>query len=540
MPKTPIVELSGVSVSFPGVKALDGVDLRLFSGEVHSLMGENGAGKSTLIKALTGVYRTDGGSIRVDGREVAFTGVADAQAAGISTVYQEVNLLPNLTVAENVLLGREPRTAWGGISWKRARTRTRELLDQVGVDIDPASMLSEHPPAIQQLVAIVRAIAVETRVLILDEPTSSLDNDEVTELFRVISVLKSEGVAILFISHFLDQVYEISDRLTVLREGRLVGEYLPEELLRIDLVHKMIGKELATFEELRRRIDASDVEDGLDDEQPYVEAVGLGRDGAIEPIDLKVYEGEIVGIAGLLGSGRTELARLLTGVDRSDTGSLTVEGSTARLGTPRRALKHRIAYASENRRTEGVIGELSIRDNIALALQADLGWFRRIPRKRQEELAASYIQAMDIRPADPEALMKNLSGGNQQKVLLARWLAIAPRLLVLDEPTRGIDIGAKAEIQKLVTDLSENGLSVVFISAELEEVLRISHRVAVLRDRRKVADLPNHDLSVSDLLAAIAEPADDDAEPAGYAAPVSDGGPLDDAAPADPEESRHG
>ncbi|MCS5724107.1 sugar ABC transporter ATP-binding protein [Herbiconiux sp. CPCC 203407] len=527
MPKTPIVELSGVSVSFPGVRALDGVDLRLFPGEVHSLMGENGAGKSTLIKALTGVYRTDGGSIRVDGREVAFAGVADAQAAGISTVYQEVNLLPNLTVAENVMLGREPRSAWGGISWRHVRSRTRELLDQVGVDIDPASMLSEHPPAIQQLVAIVRAIAVETRVLILDEPTSSLDNDEVTELFRVISVLKSEGVAILFISHFLDQVYEISDRLTVLREGRLVGEYLPEELLRIDLVHKMIGKELATFEELRRRIDASDVEDSLDDEQPYVEAVGLGRDGAIEPIDLKVYEGEIVGIAGLLGSGRTELARLLTGVDRSDTGSLAVEGSTTRLGTPRRALKHRIAYASENRRTEGIIGELSIRDNIALALQADLGWFRRIPRKRQEELAASYIQAMDIRPADPEALMKNLSGGNQQKVLLARWLAIAPRLLVLDEPTRGIDIGAKAEIQKLVTDLSENGLSVVFISAELEEVLRISHRVAVLRDRHKVADLPNHDLSVSDLLAAIAEPADD-ADTAG------------DPAPSDPEESPHG
>jgi simple sugar transport system ATP-binding protein len=533
----PIVELSGVSVSFPGVKALDGVDLRLFPGEVHSLMGENGAGKSTLIKALTGVYRTDGGSIRVDGREVAFTGVADAEAAGISTVYQEVNLLPNLTVAENVMLGREPRSSWGGISWKRVRSRTRELLDQVGVDIDPASMLSEHPPAIQQLVAIVRAIAVETRVLILDEPTSSLDNDEVTELFRVISVLKSEGVAILFISHFLDQVYEISDRLTVLREGRLVGEYLPEELLRIDLVHKMIGKELATFEELRRRIDASDVEDSLDDEQPYVEAVGLGRDGAIQPIDLKVYEGEIVGIAGLLGSGRTELARLLTGVDRSDKGSLSVEGSTTRLGTPRRALKHRIAYASENRRTEGIIGELSIRDNIALALQADLGWFRRIPRKRQEELAASYIQAMDIRPADPEALMKNLSGGNQQKVLLARWLAIAPRLLVLDEPTRGIDIGAKAEIQKLVTDLSENGLSVVFISAELEEVLRISHRVAVLRDRHKVADLPNHDLSVSDLLAAIADPTDD-ADPTDGAEAAGDTAPS--GPDADPEESPHG
>jgi monosaccharide-transporting ATPase len=506
---TPLVQLRGVSVSFPGVKALDDIDLRLFPGEVHSLMGENGAGKSTLIKSLTGVHRIDSGSILLEGREVSFSSVADAQAHGISTVYQEVNLLPNLTVAENILLGREPRHAWGGISGRRMRERARELLAVVGLDIDPASQLSAHPPAIQQLVAIVRAIAVRTKVLVLDEPTSSLDNDEVTELFRVISILKAEGVAILFISHFLDQVYEISDRLTVLREGRLVGEYLPHELLRIDLVHKMIGKELATFDEIRRGLDTSDEGDALDGEDPFVAAIGLGRQGAIEPIDLKVYEGEIVGIAGLLGSGRTELARLLTGVDRADTGSVEVAGRATRLGSPRRALKQRIVYASENRRTEGIIGDLSLRDNIALALQADLGWFRRIPLRRQNELAESYIQAMGIKPANPDALMKELSGGNQQKVLLARWLALAPRLLVLDEPTRGIDIGAKAEIQKLVTRLAENGLSVVFISAELEEVLRISHRIAVLRDRRKVADLPNYDLTVSKLLAAISEGPDE-------------------------------
>ncbi|WP_440710045.1 sugar ABC transporter ATP-binding protein [Herbiconiux sp. YIM B11900] len=501
----PIVQLIGVSVGFPGVLALDEVDLRLFPGEVHSLMGENGAGKSTLIKALTGVYRTQGGRILVGGDEVSFSGVSDAQQAGISTVYQEVNLLPNLTVAENVMLGREPRTRWGGIHWKAMRTRTRELLEAMHLDIDPASTLSDHPPAVQQLVAIVRAVAVQTRVLVLDEPTSSLDAEEVTELFRVIALLKAEGVAILFVSHFLDQVYEISDRLTVLREGRLVGEYLPQELLRIDLVQKMIGKELTALDELHQRLESSDLEDSLDDEQPFVAAVGLGRSGALEPVDLRIYEGEIVGIAGLLGSGRTELARLLTGIDRADAGTISVQGHPARLSTVRRALKRRIVYASENRRTEGIIGELTVRDNIALALQADLGWFRRISRARQDELAASYIQAMDIRPNDPDALMKNLSGGNQQKVLLARWLAIAPRLLVLDEPTRGIDIGAKAEIQKLVTDLAENGLSVVFISAELEEVLRISHRVAVLRDRRKVADLPNHDLSVASLLAAIAD-----------------------------------
>jgi monosaccharide-transporting ATPase len=502
---TPLVQLRGVSVSFPAVKALDEVDFRLFPGEVHSLMGENGAGKSTLIKALTGVHRPDSGSITLNGEEVSFSSVADAQAHGISTVYQEVNLLPNLTVAENILLGREPRHRWGGISGRAMRERASELLDIVGLDIDPGSQLSAHPPAIQQLVAIVRAIAVRTRVLILDEPTSSLDNDEVAELFRVIGLLKAEGVAILFISHFLDQVYEISDRLTVLREGRLVGEYLPHELLRIDLVHKMIGKELATFDELRRGLGTLGEADSLDGEDPFVTAIGLGRQGALEPVDLKVYEGEIVGIAGLLGSGRTELARLLTGIDRADSGRIEVAGAEARLTSPRRALKRRIVYASENRRTEGIIGDLSVRDNIALALQADLGWFRRIPRRELDELADSYVQAMGIRPSNPDALIRELSGGNQQKVLLARWLALAPRLLVLDEPTRGIDIGAKAEIQKLVTRLAENGLSVVFISAELEEVLRISHRVAVLRDRRKVADLPNYDLTVSALLAAISE-----------------------------------
>lgn len=506
---TPLVQLTGVSVSFPGVKALDQVDLRLFPGEVHSLMGENGAGKSTLIKALTGVHPIDSGRILIDGQDVSFSNVADAQRSGIGTVYQEVNLLPNLTVAENIMLGREPRRIWGGISGPQMRARAQELLNAVGVDIDPSSKLSIHPPAIQQLVAIVRAIAVRTRVLILDEPTSSLDGDEVTELFRVISVLKSEGVAILFISHFLDQVYEISDRLTVLREGRLVGEYLPHELLRIDLVHKMIGKELSTFEAIQASLDPSDGLDALDGEEPFVQAIGLGRQGGVEPIDLTIYEGEIVGIAGLLGSGRTELARLLTGIDRSDAGAVKVEGDITRLGTPRRALKQRIVYASENRRTEGIIGDLTVRDNISLALQADLGWFHRISKKQQDELAESYIQAMGIRPANPDALMKDLSGGNQQKVLLARWLALAPRLLVLDEPTRGIDIGAKAEIQKLVVKLAENGLSVVFISAELEEVLRISHRIAVLRDRRKVADLPNYDLTVSKLLGAMSEGSDE-------------------------------
>ncbi|NQX35411.1 sugar ABC transporter ATP-binding protein [Herbiconiux sp. VKM Ac-2851] len=501
----PVVEMSAISISFPGVKALDDVSFRMFPGEVHSLMGENGAGKSTLIKALTGVYPIDSGTIVVDGETVSFTGPAAAQAAGIATVYQEVNLLPNLSVAENILLGREPRR-FGSIDGRAMRRRAAELLDGLNLDIDPGSLLGSHSLAIQQLVAIARAINVDAKVLILDEPTSSLDADEVAELFRVIRSLRDSGVAILFVSHFLDQIYEITDRLTVLRNGRLVGEYLTEELLRIDLVQKMIGKELTVLDEIGRKAHAADADGGAADRPAdFARAEGLGRKGAIEPFDLVIGEGEVIGLAGLLGSGRTELARILGGIDRADSGTLTVGGAGSKLRTPRQAISRRIAYSSEDRRGEGIIDELTVRDNIVLALQADRGWFRPIPKKRQEELAQSYIQALNIRPANPDALVRNLSGGNQQKVLLARWLAIAPRLLILDEPTRGIDIGAKAEIQKLVYTLAENGMSVVFISAELEEVLRLAHRVVVLRDRRLVADIENDGLTVDALLALIAD-----------------------------------
>jgi monosaccharide-transporting ATPase len=498
----PVVEMQGISITFPGVKALDGVDFRMFPGEVHSLMGENGAGKSTLIKALTGVYGIDSGTITLAGERVAFAGPAQAQSAGISTVYQEVNLLPNLTVAENIMLGREPRR-FGSIDWRGMRRRSAELLAGMNLDVDPGSLLGDHSLAVQQLIAIARAIDVQAKVLVLDEPTSSLDADEVAELFRVIRSLKEQGVAILFVSHFLDQVYEICDRLTVLRNGKLVGEYLTDELLRIDLVQKMIGKELTVLDDLEQRARAASADES---QAPiFVNAEGLGRRGAIAPADLPIAAGEVVGLAGLLGSGRTEFARLLGGIDRADQGELSIGGKVTKLRTPRQAISHRIAFSSENRRDEGVVGDLTVRDNIVLALQADRGWFRPIPAKRQDELAQSYIQALNIRPANPDALVRNLSGGNQQKVLLARWLAIAPHLLILDEPTRGIDIGAKAEIQKLVFNLAENGMSVLFISAELEEVLRLSHRIAVLRDRRLVADLENDGLTVDALLALIAD-----------------------------------
>jgi monosaccharide-transporting ATPase len=501
----PIVAMTNISITFPGVKALSGVNFRMFPGEVHSLLGENGAGKSTLIKALTGVYGIDSGTILYDGEPLVISGPADAQRVGISTVYQEVNLLPNLSVAENILLGREPRRL-GGIDWPQMRARASEILARLHLSIDPASQLGTHSLAVQQLVAIARAIDVNAKVLVLDEPTSSLDADEVAELFRVIRDLKNHGVAILFVSHFLDQVYEIADRLTVLRNGTLVGEYRTDEILRIELVHKMIGKEIAVLEDLDIKTRAA-VADSSETPQ-YLEAMGLGRKGAIEPVDFRIAEGEVVGFAGLLGSGRTELARILSGVDRPDSGELKVEGVLRRLRTARLALRYRIAYSSEDRKRFGLVEDLTVRDNIVLALQADRGWFRRIPRRRQDELAASYIQALGIRPANPEALVRNLSGGNQQKVLLARWLAIAPRLLILDEPTRGIDVGAKAEIQRLVANLAEEGMSVIFISAELEEVLRLSHRIVVLRDHKKIADIDNEDVTVGEIMGLIASGAD--------------------------------
>ena len=497
----PVVEMRDISITFPGVKALDGVDFRLLPGEVHALMGENGAGKSTLIKALTGVYGIDAGTIRVRGAEQVFAGPGAAQQAGIATVYQEVNLCPNLTVAENIMLGREPRRL-GRIDRRAVRERSAALLARLNLSVDPDSVLGGHPLAVQQLVAIARAVDLDAAVLILDEPTSSLDADEVQELFRMIRDLRASGVAVLFVSHFLDQVYAIADRATILRNGQLVGEYAIAALPRLEMVAKMVGHELAVLADLDRQppTDVADLPD-----TPALAATGLGRTGAIAPADVTVYPGEVLGLAGLLGSGRTELARLLFGADHADTGSIALDGRPARLRSPVDAIARRIAFCSEDRKGEGVVGDLSVRDNIVLALQARRGWARRIPRRTVDELVARWITALDIRPTDPDLLTRNLSGGNQQKVLLARWLLTEPRLLILDEPTRGIDIGAKAQIQKLVVDLAGDGMAVLFISAELEEVLRLSDRVAVLRDRQKVAELPRAEASMGQVMELIAK-----------------------------------
>ncbi|MET9785886.1 sugar ABC transporter ATP-binding protein [Streptomyces canus] len=488
----PVLEMTGIVKEFPGVRALSGVDFRLFPGEIHALMGENGAGKSTLIKVLTGVYSLDGGTVTLDGKSVRIASPLQAQQAGISTVYQEVNLCPNLSVAENIFIGREP-TRYGRIQWKQMRKEAAELVDRLGLDIDVTAPLSSYPLAVQQLVAIVRSVGTGdsdgagagTKVLVLDEPTSSLDRDEVLELFRLMRQLRDEGVAILFVSHFLDQIYEICDRMTVLRNGTLVGEHMVSELDQVGLIQLMIGKAMDQLEGLHEHQLHAEVG------EPLVRADGLGRKGGIDPFDLEVNKGEVVGLAGLLGSGRTELARLLFGADQPDSGKVTIDGKQVSMSAPNDAIGAGVAFCSENRKTEGLVPDLTVRENIILALQAARGWTRPIPAAQRDELVAKYIEALDIRPANPEARVGQLSGGNQQKVLLARWLITQPKLLILDEPTRGIDVGAKAEIQKLVVSLSEEGMSVLYIAAELEEVLRLSHTIGVLRDRKLVARIAN-------------------------------------------------
>ena len=487
--KKPIVVMKGITIEFPGVKALDGVNLRLFPGEVHALMGENGAGKSTMIKALTGVYKINAGSIEVDGKPQTFTGTGDAQNAGIATVYQEVNLCTNLTIGENVMLGHEVRGPLG-INWKKTYEKSKKFLAQMGLEhLDPKAPLSSISIAMQQLVAIARAMVIDAKVLILDEPTSSLDANEVQDLFKIMRKIRDSGVAILFVSHFLDQIYEITDRLTILRNGKFIKEVMTKDTPRDELIGMMIGKSAAELSQ----IGAKKAHKDISGERPIVSVKQLGLKGTINPTDLDVYPGQVVGFAGLLGSGRTELGRLLYGADKPDSGTYELKGKKVSISDPYTALCNKIAYSTENRRDEGIIGDLTVRENMLIALQATRGMFKPIPKKEADEIVDKYMKELNVRPNDPNKLIKNLSGGNQQKVLIARWLATHPDLLILDEPTRGIDIGAKAEIQQVVLDLAEQGMGVVFISSEMDEVVRLSDDIEVLKDRHKIAELVNDD-----------------------------------------------
>ncbi len=492
-----LLTLRGVTKSFPGVKALAGVEFTVRRGEIHALMGENGAGKSTLIKVLTGVYRRDGGEMRLDGRDIDPQSPQDAEACGISTVYQEVNLIPHLSVAENICLGRQ-RTPLGLVNWRAIRQRAAKALARLGLGIDVTEPVANFSIAIQQLVAIARALDVEAQLLILDEPTSSLDEGEVARLFDILRLLKARGLGIVFVTHFLDQVYAVSDRITVLRNGAFAGEYEAAKLPRLQLISAMMGKELAEadFKSASRA--------ARETKPPLLSLRQLGRRASLKPMDLDIAPGEILGLAGLLGSGRTETARLIFAIDHADSGEMRLHGQKVSVRSPRDAIARQFGFCPEDRKVEAIIPNLSVRENIVLALQASRGWVRYVPRAKQLELAGQFIQALNIKTPGPGQPIRLLSGGNQQKVILARWLASNPRLLLLDEPTRGIDVGAKLEIEKLMAKLVSEGMAILFISSDLEETVRNSHRVVVLRDRRKVAELQGEDITEHNIMRAIA------------------------------------
>ena len=495
-----VLTMRGICMEFPGVKALDHVDFTLRKGEIHALMGENGAGKSTLIKCLTGINDFQAGEIHVDGVDgpVKNQSTMDAQRVGISTVYQEVNLCPNLSVAENLYIGREPTTKFGTVDRKAMVRKANQLVHELDIHVDVAQNLENYSVAIQQMIAIARAVDMDCKVLILDEPTSSLDDNEVEKLFVLMRRLRDKGVGIVFVTHFLEQVYAVCDRITVLRNGTLVGEYPVEELPRVKLVAAMMGKD---FDDL-----ASIKPEGTRDfsSAPLeIDAKGLSHKGTIKPFDLEIHKGEVVGLTGLLGSGRSELARAIYGADRAQTGTLKVDGKEVKIKAPIDSMNLGMGLLPDDRKAEGIIGDLSVRENIILALQAKRGMLRPLSRAKQEEIADRYIDLLQIKTASKETPIKQLSGGNQQKAILARWLATDPDFLILDEPTRGIDIGTKTEIQKLIIQLSEEGKSILFISSELEELLRTCNRMAVLRDGEKVGELDG-ELTQERVMTAIA------------------------------------
>ena len=493
---TDVLTATGIVKRFPGAIALDHVNFSLRRGEVHALLGENGAGKSTLIKCMTGAYRRDEGSLTLDGVEIDPRDTLDAQSLGIGTVYQEVNLLGNLSVAENLFLGRQPRR-FGLVDIRAMNRQASALLADYGMDINVSRALDSYSVAVQQVVAIARAVDLSGKVLILDEPTASLDAQEVDMLFRIIRGLTAKGLGVVFITHFLEQVYDLSDRITVLRNGKFIGTRDTVSLARKELVTMMLGHELmdAEKESRDRQNEAGDIR---------FQFKNFGKTGTIKPFDLSVRKGEVVGMAGLLGSGRTETAQLLFGADRADSGTAEVEGRAISLSSPRAAVSEGFGFCPEDRKVEGIIGDLSIRENIALALQARRGWARPLSRAEQVSLADRYIKALDIRTTDREKPIKLLSGGNQQKAILARWLATNPKFLILDEPTRGIDVGAHAEIIRLIEDLCAEGMSLLVISSELQELVAYSARVLVLRDRQHVAELTGSDITTDNIVNAIA------------------------------------
>jgi rhamnose transport system ATP-binding protein len=473
-PGVPVVELRGIAKQFGAVQALRGVDLDLRGGQVHALVGENGAGKSTVVRILAGVHLPDLGQVRVDGEPVVLHGPADARDRGIAVIYQEPTLFPDLDVAENVFMGRHPRGRLGRVDWPRMYREVEELLASLGVRLNARIPVQGLSVADQQLVEIAKALSLDARVLVMDEPTAALSAREVDDLFAIVRQLRDRGVAVLFVSHRLDEVFELADQVTVLRDGAHVVTAPAGELTTDLVVRHMVG----------RRLDALFPKQAAEIGETVLEVRGLGRVGAFEDISFELHRGEVLGCAGLVGAGRTELARVLFGIDRPDAGRILVHGREVEIGSPAAAMRHGIAYVPEDRHQQGLVLEFGIADNVVLPILRRVSRLGILDRRRARRLARDYTERLRVRATGPDQLAGALSGGNQQKVVLAKWLTTSPEILLLDEPTRGIDIGAKAEVHRIVSRLAADGLAILLISSELPEVLAASDRVLVFHQGR--------------------------------------------------------
>ena len=493
-----LLEIKGLEKTFPGVRALKGVQLTVNKGEVHSLMGENGAGKSTLIKVLTGIYQKNGGTIMFDGKEIDCKTPIEANEVGISTIYQELNLVLFQTVYENLFLGREPMKKFGGVDRPKMIAESERILKDLGINIDVTKPLSNYSTAIQQMVAIARAVSQDAKLVIMDEPTSSLDKKEVAVLFRIIRQLKAKGISVIFISHKLDEIFEICDRLTVFKDGEYVGDYDIPDLDQFKLISLMVGKDMGTLERHKSGYKFNDAE-------TLVEMKNIQQGMRLNGIGIDIKKGEILGLSGLLGSGRSELAQVLFGSTKPDSGEVFWWGEPANIKNPADAIAKGMGFCTEDRKTEGIVPHLSVKENMTLAFLPQIQKFGFVDAKKQNEIAKTYIDRLKIKTPTPEQQICNLSGGNQQKVLLARWMCMNPKLIILDEPTRGIDVGAKAEIEVLIQELSDSGISVLMISSEIAELQRNCDRVIVMRDGRAVGQLIDQDITQDNIMEMIAK-----------------------------------
>ena len=493
-----LLKIRDLEKTFPGVRALKGVKLTVNKGEVHALMGENGAGKSTLIKVLTGIYQKNGGTICFDGEEIDCRTPMEANDKGISTIYQELNLVLFQTVYENLFLGREPRDKFGRVDRKAMIAEADRILKDLGIDVDVSVPLSRYPTAIQQMVAIARAVSINAKLVIMDEPTSSLDSQEVQVLFRIIRQLKSQGISVIFISHKLDEIFEICDRLTVFKDGEYVGDYDIKDLNQFKLISLMVGKDTVTLERKKEGYDFADA-------TPIVNMKNIRQGMRLNGLDVEIRQGEVVGLAGLLGSGRTELAQVLFGTSMPDSGEVFWWGEPANIHSPSDAIKKGMGFCTEDRKVEGIVPHLSVKENMTIALLPKLNRFGFVKFKEQDEIVRHYIERLKIKTPTPEQQICNLSGGNQQKVLLARWMCMNPKLIILDEPTRGIDVGAKAEIEDLIQELSKSGVSILMISSEIAELERNCDRIIVMREGKVTRELVDKEIHQDKIMEAIAK-----------------------------------